>query len=109
MEYSFTIPGRPQVKERPKFRKSGHSYTPKNTAAAEKLIKATYDGPVFTGPIAISIGLTSDETVVHIIDAEWDSPLRGDIDNYVKLVLDGLQGVAFENDQRVVRVEVEKG
>src|SRR5262245_17741489 len=98
MEFSFTIPGRPQVKERPAFRRTGHSYTPKKTKEAEKRIKELYDGPKFTGPIAVSIGLTSEETVVHIIDAEWDSPLRGDIDNYVKLVLDGLQGVAFEND-----------
>ncbi len=29
------------------------------------------------------------------------SNLRGDVDNYCKLMLDGLQGVAYENDSQV--------
>lgn len=108
MEYEFSIPGRPQAKERPRVRRDGRSYTAPNTAKAEKAIKEMYDGPKFTGPVAITITFTNDKTEVYIQDALWDSPVRADIDNLVKLVLDGLQGVAFEDDKRVVRVEVEK-
>jgi len=35
-------------------------------------------------------------------------PHRADIDNLIKLVLDGLQGVAYDNDSQVVYVEASK-
>ena len=38
----FTIPGPPQGKGRPRFTKSGHTYTPAKTAEYEKLVQAEY-------------------------------------------------------------------
>lgn len=35
-------------------------------------------------------------------------PKRGDCDNYVKAVLDALQGLYFRNDNQIVRLVVEK-
>jgi len=37
------------------------------------------------------------------VDIVFQSPkkLRGDLDNYVKCVLDALQGVAFKNDRQI--------
>jgi len=32
---------------------------------------------------------------------------RGDIDNYTKAVLDGLQGIAFGNDKQITKVNAE--
>jgi len=34
--------------------------------------------------------------------------LRGDLDNYVKLTLDALNGVAWEDDRQVVRISAVK-
>lgn len=38
----------------------------------------------------------------------WRSSLRGDADNYAKLVLDGLNGVAYNDDNQVMQLSVEK-
>lgn len=106
MEYSFVIEGRPKPKERPRVTRGGRTFTPKATLEAEALIRQAYDGPLFEGPVAITTMFRPDKTLVLIGDEEWwgTSPLRGDIDNYVKTVLDGLQGVAYENDRQVVRL-----
>jgi Holliday junction resolvase RusA-like endonuclease len=36
------------------------------------------------------------------------SPLRGDIDNYAKSILDGLNGVAYTDDKLVYKLQVTK-
>ena len=36
------------------------------------------------------------------------SPLLGDIDNYAKSILDGLNGVAFDDDKQVRYLKVVK-
>jgi crossover junction endodeoxyribonuclease RusA len=36
------------------------------------------------------------------------SKLRGDVDNYLKTVMDGLNGVAWEDDKQVHAVVAEK-
>lgn len=85
-------------------------YTPEKTRLAEKKIAATYDGPKFEGPIAIHIVLDTEGTAVIIepVDVDEKSKLRGDIDNYAKTVLDGLNGVAFDDDIQVVKLGVIK-
>ncbi len=37
-----------------------------------------------------------------------ESKLRGDVDNYAKSILDGLNGVAFQDDKQVHILNVEK-
>ena len=36
------------------------------------------------------------------------SKLRGDIDNYAKSILDGLNGVAYTDDKQIVSLELRK-
>ena len=38
----FVIPGEPRGKGRPRFSKSGHAYTPSETVAYEKLVRACW-------------------------------------------------------------------
>lgn len=42
--------------------------------------------------------------IVERIDLDMKSKLRGDLDNYVKTVLDALNGVAWDDDSQVVKI-----
>lgn len=81
-------------------------YTPSNTVAAEKKIREEYDGPKFEGEIAVHLVFDNTGTAVIIerVDVDEKSKLRGDLDNYVKTVLDALNGVAWEDDSQVVKI-----
>lgn len=81
-------------------------YTPAKTVDAEKKIAAAWDGPRFEGEVAVHIVVDNAGTAVIIerLDLDSKSSLRGDIDNYVKTVLDGLNGVAWVDDKQVVKV-----
>lgn len=106
-EYSFIVDVKPAVKQRPRLGRRGRVFTPEATLLAEQVVREAYDGPLFEGPVAIQIHYGSDHTSIHIESVEgWEneSRLRGDIDNYVKLTLDGLNGVAFTDDKQVVEV-----
>ena len=99
----------PRVKERPRAGAYGRKlYTPKTTLDAEAALAASYSGPLFEGPIAIYMSFWPDKTKVEISEGSVTSPLRGDLDNYVKLVLDGLQGVAYPNDRQVMVISAAK-
>jgi len=41
-EYTFTIPGPPQGKQRPRFVRSGFPYTPPETTDYENLVRQVY-------------------------------------------------------------------
>lgn len=99
----------PRVKSRPR-RGKGRTYTEKFVVEAEKAIKLDYDGPKFTGPLAVRVRLYKDHVRVYLreLPETWSSPLRGDVDNYAKLVLDGLNKVAYNDDSQVMSLTVEK-
>lgn len=109
-EWTFVHDARPQVKQRPRLGRRRKAYTPYATLEAEGALANSYDGPRFDGPVAVEVDYYVDRQVITI--REWDggvSPLRGDIDNLVKLTLDGLQKAgAFENDKAVMSIWAEK-
>lgn len=84
------------------------AFTPQRTIDEQKRIASLYDGPVFTGPIVVYIDYYTDCAAIHIEDADHRSPLRGDIDNYVKLTLDALNKVAWQDDRQVVGINATK-
>lgn len=94
---TLEIPGRPVPKKRPRLGRRG-TYTPKETRAYEELVAwhARRARVRFSEPVHVSIRLWSEK------------PLRGDIDNYAKSILDGLQlGEAIENDRQVVLLTIQ--
>ena len=112
MRHKFVIEGKPKVKGRPRFTKNGRAYTDAKTREAEQNIKDTYvesGGPIFTSPVSITVTLFNDRTevVLEALDCEFSS-LRGDIDNYIKSILDGLHDVAFGNDKIVQQITAVK-
>ena len=101
---TFTIPGPPRPKQRPHLGKGGRVYTPGRTLAYERQVavsclvarQAAGIGPRPLGPIEVA--------------CEFFLPTaqRADVDNLVKATLDGMNGVAYDDDSQVVRVTVSK-
>lgn len=99
MIYGITVEGKPVPKGRPRFA-GGRVFTPKTTLDYEKAIaRAWFD----------KYGLTSVEGRIAVhVDVYSRTADRSDVDNYLKSVLDGLQGAAFENDNKVILAKVSK-
>lgn len=50
------------------------------------------------------MSFSADGTIVVVRELSdwWKSKLQGDLDNYIKSVQDGLNGVAFVDDRQIV-------
>lgn len=110
MQHTFTVLGRPKPKERPRTVRNGRTYTPKTTIEVQQMIASTYTGPMFDGPIELEVIFSPAETHVVITSLPVDhrSKLGGDLDNYLKLVGDALQGVAYTNDKQIHKITARK-
>lgn len=106
MKLSFTVPGPPQPKERPRRGKGGIFYTPGATRAYEETLKllalqavrATRGGwPLATrAPIAVTLH-------VHFPDKQ-----RRDLDNVIKCLGDGANGVVWHDDSQIAEWHIYK-
>ena len=105
-EIRLEIPGRPVPWQRVRTNQ-GRFFTPKETRDYEEavamLCRATRQS-VGDDPCDISIELHETKAIVLITPVP-DAPkrkLKGDVDNYAKAILDGLQkGQMIENDKQV--------
>ena len=69
------------------------------------MVKEYYNGPLFEGPVSMSIVLSDKRAVVTITEMDFkESPLRGDISNYVKGIEDALNGLAYTDDRQIHRL-----
>ena len=96
---TITVPGNPTPKGRPRHTKGGHTYTPRQTREAEATIGWLYrqaQGEHHDGEVQVNI---------HYVMA---NRRRVDIDNLIKLTLDGLNGFAYKDDAQVVRIQATK-
>ena len=98
MKYRAEILMHPVPKARPRVGKKAH--TPADTRAAEKALAMLYKSkcrthPDYIGPVRVSVD-------VHTKKG------RGDLDNYLKLVLDALNGIAWKDDRSVVEVHARR-
>lgn len=122
----FTIPGEPSGKGRPRFAKIGgfvRAYTPKATASVENLVKLLGS--------TVTAHLSADERRLPVsasIKAKFQLPKaapkrkrqgvkdgevfpvikKPDGDNIAKLVLDALNGIAYEDDSQVWQTTISK-
>lgn len=110
----FTLPFKPKTKERPRMTRRGRAYTPKATTDAEDAIAEWIDKnkkrtKPFRGPVSVTMRFHKDHIQVELRERTRTSKLRGDVDNYAKLVLDALQkSHLLADDKQVVRIDATK-
>ena len=120
----FIVEGNPQGKARPRYSsKSGTVYTPSKTKRYEQAIRKAFTDKLYEeledydpdGYISIKV------SAYFPIPKSWNKAKKAgalagdiyptskpDIDNILKAVLDGLNGVAYEDDKQVVRIVATK-
>lgn len=121
MKASFTVPGNPKAKARPRFRQGGRPYTPRDTAQYEALVKAQYRlacGSLFfpaESPLAMEIWVylpipqsVSQKRRQAMEDGLIRPTKKPDWDNLGKIISDALNGTAYADDKQLVDVRVRK-
>lgn len=96
----LVIPGRPVPKKRPRLGVRGrraYIYTPPETKAYEELIKLLAKMTV-KEPLN---GLVCVDLKVFV------KRPRGDLDNILKSILDGMNGVVYHDDSQVKKIDAE--
>jgi len=110
--YSIRVDRRPKVKARPRHTKKGHVFTPKETLIEEDYVAEAWReqvGRQIEGPVEVSVVYSPACTLLTVVESPHNAKtLRGDLDNYIKLTLDALNGVAWVDDIQVVRISAVK-
>lgn len=115
MTIDITIPGTPVAKGRPRFsRRSGRTFTPAKTAAAEDTLKARAMALLMGQPnLPLRGPLRLEATFTSVVPASWSKKKRAeakaptsrpDVDNLLKLAMDALNGVVWVDDAQLVTI-----
>ena len=119
-QIEFIVPGKPIGKERPRMNKRGGVYTPQHTRDYQNLVSIMYrsaGGREIEAKIPVRVHIKA----VYMIPKSTNKAMRElmheakilpvgkpDIDNVVKIILDGLNRTAWHDDAQVVSVTAEK-
>ena len=98
--HAFVVDGEPTPKARPRTITTSkgdvRTYTPKTTRSAEQVIgESAKNGLHRLGDFPV------DTPVKLVVDVYVEKKGRGDLDNYVKTVMDALNGVIWKDDRQV--------
>ena len=121
MKVSFTIPGPPKGKGRPRFSTAGKypkAFTPHDTALYENLVRTVYmdkAGAKLAGAVKAEITAyfqipksASKKRKAMMASGEIKHASKPDADNIAKIVLDSLNGFAYDDDAAVAELRVGK-
>lgn len=113
---TFFVPGKPRGKGRPRFY-NGRAYTDEQTRAYEERIAWNYRRIAgkfrFPDDVFLRVRVQQQMPVPQSASKAKKAEMLGggtfpsakpDLDNVVKAVLDGLNGVAYKDDARVVGI-----
>jgi len=119
----FRVDGKVIPKQRPRIYR-GHAFTPKETKEYEAKVKKSYLTQVSDKkslyeenmPIVAFITIhqqipksfSKKKVQLALDEALVPTTHNGDIDNFCKSILDGLNGVAFQDDCQIVRMHARK-
>lgn len=116
---ALTLPGTPTPKARPRFTRTGHTYTDARTLAAEQTILAAWlqqmgSAAPHTGPVSVEV--IASFTVAaswprwkrdRATSGHWPHLSRPDLDNLIK-TLDALNGRAWADDSQITHITARK-
>ncbi len=122
MEVTFEVIGDPKGKGRPRFARNGkftRAYTPSETVKYERHVAKSYADQVgrvmLSGEIEMDIEAyfpvaksISKRQRALMLSGEMMHTKKPDIDNICKSIMDGISGVAFEDDKQVCVLHAEK-
>lgn len=121
MKVEFEIPGKPMGKGRPRFARAGkyvRTYTPNETVNYENLVKLMYKAEA--GAVFLHGAIMAEIIAYFPIPASASKKKKAamaqgteythkcDTDNIAKIVLDSLNGIAYDDDAQVSRLHVRK-
>lgn len=96
----FTLSGEPKSKQRPRFTRSGHVYTPQETRDAEKAIKEAFEE---------QDGVSFEDSILRMeLVFALSNRRPRDTDNMAKLVMDALNKVAYHDDKQVIELLIRR-
>ena len=119
---TFTVPGQPRGKGRPRFARRGNfvtTYTDDKTASYENLIALAYKaaGGTYHETGSVTIGVAAHYAIPKsaskvkrekMLRREIKPQTKPDIDNILKAVMDGLNKVAYADDKQITCASVSK-
>lgn len=121
MELKFEVIGKIQPKQRPRFVRRGsfiQTYTPETTLKYQNLVaeayKTKYKDMKLDGALIVEIGAffnvpkSYSKKKKRELYGKPNTQHNGDIDNVAKSVLDGLNGVAWDDDTIVYDLHITK-
>lgn len=120
MVIQFTVPGEPKGKGRPRLGRSGHAYTPHDTANYENLVKVCFidqypDHVPFENEVYVDITAyykipksASKKKTTDMIMGFVKPTKKPDLDNIAKIICDSLNGIAYKDDSQVTKLIVRK-
>ena len=116
----FTVPGEPVAKGRHRFTGTGRSYTPAKTKKFENLVRLAYsmqypDRDPAEGAIELTVRAYfsipkswSKKKQAEAATEQMKKISKPDLDNCLKAVQDGLNGVAWLDDAQVTDTHTSK-
>ena len=113
----FFVEGQPQGKARPRFTRAGHPFTPKKTVAYEEQIRDCFleaNGKKLPADCCISVSIRAvfeiPKSYTKQRKANCASGIerpakKPDADNIQKVILDALNGEAYDDDKQVIYIK----
>lgn len=114
------MPGQPRGKGRPKFTRSGHTYTDDKTRNYERFAAACFKKKNREGRAAQGSPVSMFVTAFYKVPKSWTkakkqaamdgdiTPGKPDVDNIAKIVMDSLNKLAYLDDKQVNRLSIRK-